>query len=58
MNFVDFGIIALAALMVWLLYKATQETRAYGAQRGKHAPRQAGSRPSREEHIGRRRETA
>jgi hypothetical protein len=52
MEYVDFGIIGLAALMVWLLYKATQETRAYAAKRGKYSLRQARTRDLVREHMG------
>ena len=52
MDFMDFGIIVLAALMVWLLYKATQETRAYGAQHKKYAVRQARTQNRVEERFG------
>jgi hypothetical protein len=58
MDFVHFGIMALAALMVWLFYKATREMRALGAQQRKYAPRHARSRNSGEEHIGGRRKIA
>jgi hypothetical protein len=52
MDLVDFGIIILAALMVWLFHKATQETRAYGAERRKYTLRQARTRDSGNEYIG------
>jgi hypothetical protein len=52
MDFVDFGIIVLAALMIWLLYKATQETRAYGADQRKFTLRHVRTQKPREEHIG------
>jgi hypothetical protein len=31
MDFLDLGIVALAAVMVWLLYRVTRETREYAA---------------------------
>jgi hypothetical protein len=31
MDLFDFGIVALAIVMVWLLYKVTRETREYAA---------------------------
>ena len=51
----DFGIIVLAALMVWLLYKATRETRAYGAHQKKYVLRQARTQSRVEEHIASKR---
>jgi hypothetical protein len=58
MDFVDFGIIVLAALMIWLLYRATQETRAYGAEQRKFAPRHVRTQKPSEEHIGHMRRSA
>jgi hypothetical protein len=52
MDIMDFGIIVLAALMVWLLYKATQETRAYGAHQKQYVLRQARTLNRVEERFG------
>jgi hypothetical protein len=41
MHYMDFAIIILAAVMVWLLYTVTRETRAYGFKYRKHALRKA-----------------
>jgi hypothetical protein len=43
MEYMDLGIIVLAALMVWLLYKVTQETRAYTTTQQRYVLREARS---------------
>ena len=52
MEYVDFGIVVLAALMVWLLHRVTKETQAYAATRRRYVLRQARSEAPREEPAG------
>jgi hypothetical protein len=55
MDYVDLGIIFLAALMVWLLYKVTKETRAYAATQRRYVLRQARTEAHRGELVGAKR---
>ena len=55
MEFVDLGIAVFAALMVWLLYKVTKETKAFTATQKRYVLREARTKavrdPRRETHA-------
>jgi hypothetical protein len=51
MDYLDLGIIFLAAVMVWLLYKVTKETRAYAATERRYVLRQARSQALHDEPL-------
>ena len=52
MEFVDLGIVVFAALMVWLLYKVTKETKAFMASQKRYVLREARNRALRDPRRG------